>query len=323
MSTMSSSNASLLSTRAIQQIVSKLELEKYRDLTKQTYYRVWKVFNEFFIKLDVKPTAWEDRITLFAAFLINEGKQSATVKSYISAIKSVLQDNFIEINEDAYLLNSLTRACRIHYDQINICRPIQKEVLNILLKAIEFHFMEANQMYLLKLYMALFAASYYGLFRIGEVTDSKHMVKANNVHIWINKKKLLFILRSLKTHTEGMFPQSIKISSTVKITKRIDERQTYYCPFALLQSYLSVRGWLRRQDENFFIFRDHTPVKPQHFRTTLKLILTIVGFDSNQFSVHSFRAGRAVDLLHYGDAVDTIKKLGQWCSNAIYAYLKY
>ena len=51
--------------------------------------------------------------------------------------------------------------------------------------------------------MALFATAYYGLFRVGEITDSQHAVKACDVHIGVNKRKLLFILRTSKTHTEG------------------------------------------------------------------------------------------------------------------------
>ena len=64
---------------------------------------------------------WEDRIVLFAAHLINERKQSQTVRSYLLAIKAVLSDNDIQVNEDRYLLNSITRACKLNYDRaINI-----------------------------------------------------------------------------------------------------------------------------------------------------------------------------------------------------------
>ena len=150
--------------KAIQDIVNKLKMDKYQDSMKLTYYRVWKSFNQFFIKLDSKPRNWEDRITLFAAYLINEGRQSSTVKSYVSAIKAVLLDNHIQVEEDVYLLNSLTKACKLHYDVVNVRMPISKNILNIILKAVEFHFSETSQMYLMKLYIALFATSCYGLF---------------------------------------------------------------------------------------------------------------------------------------------------------------
>ena len=71
-------------------------MEKYRESTKRNYYRVWLIFNRFFIQLDIKPTEWDDCITLFTRYLIDQGKQSSTVKSYISAIKVVLLDNNIQ-----------------------------------------------------------------------------------------------------------------------------------------------------------------------------------------------------------------------------------
>ena len=65
------------------------------------------------------------------------------------------------------------------------------------------------QPYLLALYRAILVTTYYGMFRIGEMTTSKHIVKACDVHIGINKPKLLFILHSSKMHGEGQKPQLI------------------------------------------------------------------------------------------------------------------
>ena len=82
----------------MQQIVDDLRHQQYRDCTKRNYYAVWRVFNQFFIRLDYKPSNWEDRLTLFVGFLIQSNKQSSTVKSYISAIKAVLKENNFKID---------------------------------------------------------------------------------------------------------------------------------------------------------------------------------------------------------------------------------
>ena len=97
----SSSTESSISTKGIQEIIQKLKREKYRDSTKQNYYKIWQIFNRFFIRLDAKPATWENRILLFTAHLIDQGKKSTTVKSYISATRAVLADNDIEPNEDS------------------------------------------------------------------------------------------------------------------------------------------------------------------------------------------------------------------------------
>ena len=147
---------------------------------RDNYYRVWKLFNEFFIKLDLKPNTWEERIVLFVGHLIDTDHQSSMIRSYISAIKNVLRDDGEILDENMYLLKSLTRACRIHNDRVKIRLPITKNVLKLILNALQNLF--AKQPFLLTLYSALFTTMYVGLFRIGEVTLSQHMVKAVDVH---------------------------------------------------------------------------------------------------------------------------------------------
>ena len=64
------------------------------------------------MRLDTKPSTWEERLVLFVRFLIQQRRKSTTIRSYISAIKSVLRDDGEELNEDIFLLKSLTRACK-------------------------------------------------------------------------------------------------------------------------------------------------------------------------------------------------------------------
>ena len=54
----------------------------------------------------------------------------------------------------------------------------------------------------------------------------------------------------------------------------------------------------------------------------LKLALEKCGYDPRSFSFLSIRAGRASDLLRLGVSVETIKRLGRWKSNAVFAYLR-
>ena len=63
-------------------IVDKLKGQRHRKTTRDNYYGIWKTFNEFFIKLDVKPKNWEDRITLFVAYLIDNNRKSMTIRIF-------------------------------------------------------------------------------------------------------------------------------------------------------------------------------------------------------------------------------------------------
>ena len=86
-----SSRASSISTLEIENIIDQLKRQQHWSTTQKNYYNIWKSFNKFFIKLDRKPKDWGARLTLFVAHVINNNRQSSTVKSYISAIKAVLK----------------------------------------------------------------------------------------------------------------------------------------------------------------------------------------------------------------------------------------
>ena len=148
---------------------------------------------------------------LFVGYLVDEGKQSSTVHSYVSAIKNVLKDDGHKIQEDQFLIASLTRACKLKNDSFRTRLPIQQSMLAMILKKVDKLF--PGQPYLKILYQALFSTAYFGLFRVGELTKGDHPVLACDIHIGFNKRKLLFILRTSKTHGKGSKPQLVKILS--------------------------------------------------------------------------------------------------------------
>ena len=162
-------------------IIENLHMQQHHDSTKNNYYTIWKLFNHFIIRLDRIPRHWEDRLALFIGFLVHSNKQSSTVRSYISAIKTTLKANKINIEEDSYLLVSLTRACHLKNDCVKTRLPIRKGMLRVLLETVMRHF--DTQPYLLALYCALFSTMYFGMFRISEMTSTEHAVKASDVHI--------------------------------------------------------------------------------------------------------------------------------------------
>ena len=202
----------------------------------------------------------------------------------------------------------------------------------MILSAVERHFNDIQQPCLATLYMALFSMAYFGLFRIGELMASFHSIKASDVHIGTNKRKLLFVLHTSKTHVKNMPPQMIRITaSTMNRKGHGPDRRNHYisgvhlalpCPFKLLQNYIKERGGFRSENKQFFVFRDGSPVHPRHMRKCLKMTLKISGFDPKFYSPHGLRVGRGCDLHKLGISVESIKKLDHWRPNAIYQYLK-
>ena len=322
----SSSKSSSISSNQIWSIIEKLRYKRNRSSTRKNYYVIWKTFSEFFVRLDQRPESWEDRILLYVGYLIEKKHKTSTINSYVSALKTILREEGIKVQEDQFLLNSLLRAARFRAGySVTIRMPIQKPMLITILKQVDKDYLEGQspQPYLAALYKAMFAAGYYGLLRIGEVAKGTHPIMARDVQLGDNKKKIMFILRSSKTHWVDEIPQIVKITSIQQSSSNQKSNITpsEYCPYSLLKSYADMRPEYAKDSEPFFVFKDRTPVSTSMVSKVLKNIIHSCGIDERKFTFHSFRSGRGVDLLQQGVSVETIKKIGRWKFNAVFKYL--
>ena len=319
----SSSTSTRRSVAELNAIVDKLRIQRHRSTTFEQYYGIWQNFNKFVITLDVMPRTWEERTSLYAGFLVSEcSVQSSTLKSYISAIKAMLQLDNYSWDDEECLLSTLIQTCRLTNDTVRTRLPIKKPLLGLILDQVkQIYEKEKQQIYLSNLYRTAFVLGYYGLFRVSEITQTKsgHAVKAIDVHSAQNCQKLLFILHSSKTHGRNSKPQEIKIEALPHACS--DKR--HHCPFIIINSYMRLRGGFVNEMENFLVFRDHSPLRAPEFRRVLKLCLSRLGLDSKLYDTHSFRGGRATDMLKMNYTVEEIKKLGRWRSNAVYKYLQH
>ena len=200
---------------------------------------------------------------------------------------------------------------------------------------------DLNQKYLSILYQTIISTGYFGLFHIGELTTGDHPVLASDVHIGLNKRKILFILRTSKTHwknsklqsvkicsqkannsTDTEYPEQMQMKAKVHSSHAQDVSIEHPCPYELLRTYAKLRGpFACKESEPFFVFRGGIKVTPGHMQNCLKKMLKMAGYDQTLYSFHSLRIGQSQDLLKYGLSVETIKKLGWWKSNAVFKYL--
>ena len=221
----------------------------------------------------------------------------------------------------------MTRACRLKNDRVHTRLPIKRGLLKLMVETVESIYESNEQPFLTALYRALLTTAYFGLFRIGELTESEHAVKAKDVHIGKNKNKMMFVLHSSKTHTRGDKPQIIKIKEVETENQQSEifgidgSKITKLCPFTMLKEYVKVRGHRKSNNEQFFIFSDRSPVAASHLRVVMRKIFTKIGLNYRLYGTHRMRAGRLVYLLEMKVDVGVICKLGRWRSNAVYSYL--
>ena len=178
--------------------MERLKSQSVRDSTAQNYLGIWRNFNKFLIRLDRKPKSWEERTALYCIYLINEGAQSSTIKSCVSAIKSTLKGDGYLWDQSNMLLELLVKACKPKNDHVFYRFPIRLGLFEMLLFETARYFSINNQNYLEILYMAIFALAYYGMMRIGELVEGQHTVKAKDVHLVLSKNKIRIYLHTSK-----------------------------------------------------------------------------------------------------------------------------
>ena len=288
---------------------------------------VWRRFNQFVLKLDRRPHSWEDRASLFVAHLVQRGMQSATIKSYISAIKKALVNDGYQWDDTKILLSSLTGACKLINDRVYTRLTIQIGLLELILFEIQRIF--PGQNFLTIMYRALYAIAYYGLFRIGELCETVHTdhnVKAKDVHVATNKDKILIVLHSSKTHGKESFPQKIKITANVQHLPnnkfKLGKFHRNFCPFVLMKQYIQVRKGYQKPDDPFFVFSDGSAITADATRRVLKIALKRLGLDPSLYTVHSLNIGRTSDLAKFGKSITEIRRAGRWRSGAVYRYIR-
>ena len=164
----------------------------------------------------------------------------------------------------------------------------------------------------------MFSLMYYGLLRVGEVTEGNHMLKVKDVYIADNKHKIKLVLYSSKTHNIESTPQEITISADESTGKK----EKFFCPFNLTSMYFKLRGPYYSDKEGLFVFRDKSPVQQQQAWAVLKLALKNLNIDDNLYNCQSMRIGSASNLFQFGFSVEVIKRMGRWKSNAVYRYIR-
>ena len=250
------------------------------------------------IRLDYKPKSWEQKLSMYATYLVDEGCQSSTLKSYMSAIKKILWTHCgYKLQVDDLLLNTLAKACRLVNDKVRARLPIYFNLLEKIL--FEVGRIYPNQYYLNIMYKTIFSLAYYGLLRIGELTYSPHAIRAKDIKIATKRDKIKLTLYTSKMHGKESKPQEIKIAGidSPSIANVVNYKQRFFCPFKITSEFLAMRGPYLNDEDQLFTFRDGSPVKPAHVRQLLKTILKRLNFNSSHFDCHSFRIGRCSELI--------------------------
>lgn len=289
---------------------------KLRPSTRKTYKKTWDRFNRFISRFDVIPPNWEDRIIVWATHLADNRRKSATIRSYISAIRYCLGLDGVRVTHTNCELAAIIQAAKHENDQLYIRLPIQKHLIRLILNFIDTYYVKGKGQIFQGIWLkAIYSMAYHGMMRISELADSPHAVKAQDIIHGRNKGKITIYLRSSKTHSISDQPQIIHILA--------QPTWLHNCPVRLITQYANMRGrYAKYTEQPFFINQDGSPITPLQFRTNLKHILFTLGLPSELYGSHSFQSGKATDDKISGKSVETIRKEGRWSSSMVYKYIR-
>lgn len=305
-----------ISLHLFKRVVDRLQNSDVEWSTKTMYYRVWCLFNRFLLCFDDLPTSWEEKLVLFAAFNVEIGNAPATISSYMSAIRYMLRHDGINISNVSCKLASIIRACKVNNDEVSVRRPIRKNLLKLIMQAVERRFLKKGQVFLAKLYKAMLTAGYYGYLRVGEMTKGRHNIQEQDMAIALNKSKAVLLIRSSKTQKRSAKPAKIEIKPDQ------DDKEGRFHPIRILQEYCNVKNSKGIKGRTFFTLMDGSEVSSGMFRGMLRRALKDNKLEKHLYNSHSLRSGRATDKFRWGIHVEKIKREGRWASNAVYKYFK-
>lgn len=285
--------------------------------TQRTYRSAYLMFTRFNLGLDEMPELLDDQLAMFVAYRVQKGDYSNTIGSYLSGIKSMLALDGIQINTRTARLRALIKACKYRHDRVIQRMPIKENLLVRIVKQVDrmFH----KQPYLASLYRCMLVMGYFGMLRVGEMAKGDHPVLARDVHLSHRLKKVQVILRTSKTHGLGDQPHYVKFDTH---DSRAYLYNKHFCPYEIVREYIDIRGARWDNNDLFFVFSDHSPVKPYQLSAVLRKALRLLGVDPSDFGTHSLRIGHVTQLDHRKVSLDVIRRRGRWRSNIIYHYIR-
>lgn len=251
-----------------------------------------------------------EHISLFLAYLSLQGYSHNTARLYLSALSFHCKINsYIDVTKHfiiSKVLEGMRRAARIRLPRLPITFNLLRSIVSKL-GAVCFNDYERC------LFCTAFTLAFFGFFRVGEITVTKH-VYLKNV-ITIDDIRLDEGNKSLSVH--------VRFSKTDQTGKgvwlKLVKSGTDVCPVLSMISFLRVRPPVKGP---LFCHFNLQPLTRYQFSAVLRKTLSVLNINYTQYKAHSFRIGAATTAANLGIPVETIKSAGRWKSSVYQNYIR-
>lgn len=256
----------------------------------------------------------EQTMCRFAAHLFDQALAPGTIRLYLSAVR------FVQISEGGGD-PALASFPRLHYVMRGITRehrassrpqrlPITPEVLHALFQV----WSTATPHYDYTMLWAACTLGFFGFLRAGEFTSTPRggnpPISLADVSVDSRETptQLAIVLRFSKTDPSGN-----------GCTIHIGRSGSNVCPVAAMLAYLAVRP---STPGPLLVHRDGTPLTRTYLVSAVRTALSQAGYNTAQYTGHSFRIGAATAAARAGLPDSLIQTLGRWRSPAFLRYIR-
>ena len=289
--------------------------------TQKTYRAALKRFHLFCDHFNVTspfPLS-EHTLCCFSAYLADQGLASQTIKTYLSALRSMQISLGLPDPRDQSSMPILkrvqagiSRARLTANSQPRVRLPITARTL----AGIHSYLFTSEHPDRLVIW-AIASTAFFGFFRLGELLPEAAGNSQSATDLWWGDV-------AADSHTNPQMIQiHLKRSKCDQFGKGSDivvgRTGTTICPVAALLRYITARG---DKPGPFFLTKSGSAATKPWFVGHIRTALGALGLPQGDFAGHSFRIGAATTAALVGVEDSTIQTLGRWHSSAFLQYIR-
>ena len=282
----------------------------FADSTIHQYNSILRKFS-YFAKEHLRDWNFPIPATVFASYglwLSDQGFAPGTINSHLAGLGWWHKIKGFPDPSKEYLILRFKIGLAKSGPPSKQAAPVRFPLLKEIIGALPFFLSDFD----VKLYRAAFLLAYFASLRVSEYAvagNSSHTLNYDNVTFRGEEGGGLEL--TLESYKASARPARLLIPQ---------EASRDFCPVEAIRCYKKARPPGKGP---FFVRGCGTPLSAFLVNKTLRSSLCVLGLSTDNFSAHSFRAGRTTDLVEMDQSDAVIRQSGRWKSNAFLKYVRF
>ena len=302
---------SFSSPRSLTKRVNDVVARSYAGATIHKYNGMWRKFATFMDKLDPHWTTPIPVTSLacYGVFLHDQGYKPGTINSHLAGIGWWHKLQGYPDPSKQFLMRRLAVGLTKSGPPVKQAKPIRFPLLMKMVEVLPCVVPTEE----VDLYRAAFMLAYFASLRVSEfatTSSSDHTLLLDNTTFQETQGGWGLVIT---------FPSFKASERPVKLLVP-PATQPSQCPVQAVAKYLVSRP---SGSGPIFLRPNGKPLSAYLVNKTIKACVSFLGLNPDDYSSHSFRAGRTTDLVEMDLQDSTIRVSGRWKSSAYLQYVRF